>query len=164
MLLKQILNNTDQVKEDSVGPFQISQEIHTVSQHRTNHAYVAGWIVKKILSLKQFKNCVACKRSLLTIDTTREEYMQLIHREYVREKSSLTYPSMSFLKQVFLEADSILNENISSVCFWRNISVLLHERLNQKLNSDFIQCFIRTEELKFNIIRKITKTVFIYIL
>ncbi|XP_018397725.1 PREDICTED: uncharacterized protein LOC108775768 [Cyphomyrmex costatus] len=36
------VNNTDQVEEDSVESFQISQEMHTVSQHRINHAYVAG--------------------------------------------------------------------------------------------------------------------------
>jgi len=37
--------------------------------------YVAGWIAKKILSLKEFKNC--CKQSLLTTDTTREKYREL---------------------------------------------------------------------------------------
>lgn len=92
--------------------------MHKISSHKNNsQMYVAGWIAKKILSLKQFKNCLACKQSLLTTDITSEEYVQLVHKEYVREKPSLTYPSMSFFKHAFIEADSILNKNIPLLYF-----------------------------------------------
>lgn len=87
--------------------------------------------------------------------------MRLIHAEYVKEKSSLTYPSMCFLKYAFIEADSILNESISSLCFRRNVSALLHSRLYDKLNLSFLKCIEHKEESKCAIIQIITKS-FLY--
>lgn len=75
--------------------------MHKISSYKNRQVYVAGWIAKKILSLKQCKNCPAYKQSLLTTDTTHEEYMQLAHREYVREKPSLTYPYIFFKSCIY---------------------------------------------------------------
>jgi len=86
------------------------------------------------------------------------------HREYVQKKPSLTYPSLPFLKHAYLEADCILNENISSIYFRKNISALLRKRLNEKLNLDFFQCYIHKEELKQYCNTKNYKTIFIFIL
>nr|XP_012224936.1 PREDICTED: uncharacterized protein LOC105673674 [Linepithema humile] len=78
------VNSTSEqiVEEDSVSS-QNKTAMHKISSHKNNsQMYVAGWIAKKILSLKQFKNCLACKQSLLTTDITSEEYVQLVHRKY----------------------------------------------------------------------------------
>jgi len=150
------VNSTSEqmVEEDSVSS-QNKTIIHQTSSHKNNSKmYVAGWIAKKILSLKQFKNCLACKQSLLTTDITSEEYIHLIHREYVREKPSLTYPSMSFFKHAFITDDSFLNKNIS-LLFRRNVSALLYTLLNEKLSLDFIHCNTHKKELKDVVIKKI---------
>lgn len=107
--------------------------------------------------MKKFKNCITCKESLLSTDTSDKEYIQIINAEYVKEKPSLTYPSMCFLKDIFFEVDSILNENISSVCFRKNVSVLLRERVYEKLNSNFVKCIEHKEELKLAVIQVIIK-------
>lgn len=162
--LKNVSQTTEQIiEEDSVESNQITcnKIMHNISSCRNSQVYVAGWIAKKTLSLKQFKNCSACKRSLLTTDTTCEVYRQLVHREYVQEKPSLTYPNMSFLQEAFIKADSILNENISAICFRRNVSALLRARLNETLNLDFIKCNEHNKELKRSVIQKIVK-LFLY--
>ncbi|XP_036139614.1 uncharacterized protein LOC118648110 isoform X2 [Monomorium pharaonis] len=151
-------NNTEEIEEDYIQSHQIAHEtiVHK-SSHKNGQVYVAGWIAKKILSLKQFKNCPECKQNLLATDTTCEEYAEIAYKEYVQEKPSLIYPSMSFLKYAFIEADNILNQNISLLCFRRNVSALLQARLNDKLNLDFLKCNQHKIELKKAVIQKITR-------
>lgn len=160
------INITEQTAEEDFLT-ESSQVKNIENMHKgyplqeSNRSYVAGWVVKKVLSITKFKNCIACKESLLSNDTSHTEYIQLINPEYVKEKQSLTYPSMCFLKDIFIEADSVLNENISSLCFRRNVSVLLRERVYEKLNSNFVKCIEHKEELKHAVIQVIIK-LFLY--
>jgi len=111
--------------------------------------------------MKKFKNSITCKESLLSTDTSDKEYIQIINAEYIKEKPSLTYPPICLLKDIFIKVDSILNENISSVCFRKNVSVLLRERVYEKLNSNFVKCIEHKEELKLAVIQVIIQ-LFLY--
>lgn len=161
-----VINITQQTEEDFL--IESSQTKNVENMHKAyplqenDRLYVAGWVVKKVLSMKKFKNCITCKESLLRNNISLKEYIQLINAEYVaKEKPSLTYPSMCFLKDAFIEIDSLLNENISSLCFRRNVPVLLRERVYDKLNLKFIKCIEHRKELKHTVVQVIIK-LFLY--
>lgn len=139
--------------------FKNIEKIYTLYEASTsqesNSLYIAGWVAKKVLSILKFKNCIVCKNNLLNIDISHTE--QLSNTESVKENSSLSSSSTSLLKHVFIEADTIFNENISSLCFRRNVSSLLHKCLYDKLNLNFIQCIEHKEELKHTIVLLIIK-------
>lgn len=130
--LKPFINKTTCMNnEDSLEHYQISNlEIETKLPDATyDYLNICNCIVTKILNHSRIKGCHTCKQ-LLT-NTTKTN---LVSNEYILE--------------MFKQADNILTQKISRVCYLHHTATMLETELYILMDLDYLNCQQHKSTLK----------------
>ena len=102
------------------------------------HAYIAGFVAKKLL--KSAINCAQCRRHILSRDCDIDEFHKLIElKEFNSERRALLYPMRSFVN-TFGHMTDFSDLFLPRICLENGVSRLLKEHILEYVSNTFLHC------------------------